>query len=537
MKENDRINNKLIKEYFGKFRKITFTSVKKFGELYYDEFIKLNKILNDEPCWESIQNVIIGIIFDKSLKQCKTCGKTISFSKWNNDYCSTKCTNNDPEVRKKIKETCLEKYGVENAAKSKQFKEKSKQTCLEKYGVENAAKFDKFKEKSKQTCLKKYGVEFTTQTKQMKEKSKQTCLEKYGMEHYTNIDKQINTTYEKSFEKFLNFIDIEPLFSFEDYTGINYKKFYKWKCKKCGNIFEDHMHSHYPRCIKCNPKHQSFSMQEKLIVDYIKSIYNDEIIENDRNLINPYELDIVIPKLKVAFEYNGNFWHSTSSPGFVKNKDRDFLKCKMCEEIGYHLIQIKEHDWIYKNEIIKNNLKTLLNQDIIDNNDYLIREITKSEFKVISEKYLIFNDASSIKIGCFNNNELISCITFAKNKSDYKLVNIIGNNLNIKIFNEILNYFEKTYNVKSLIATIDRNNIFLNIFNSLNFKKIDETKQKYYYFKNDGTLYSKDKCRFHKLKYILDNFDEKLSESENMANNGFLKLFNNGYITFNRINI
>ena len=42
---------------------------------------------------------------------------------------------------------------------------------------------------------------------------------------------KINSTFEKSFKKFLNFENVEPLFSLEEYTGINYKKLYKWKCK------------------------------------------------------------------------------------------------------------------------------------------------------------------------------------------------------------------------------------------------------------------------------------------------------------------
>ena len=40
----------------------------------------------------------------------------------------------------KTKNTCLEKYGVDNPMKLNIVKEKSKQTCLEKYGVDNIFK-------------------------------------------------------------------------------------------------------------------------------------------------------------------------------------------------------------------------------------------------------------------------------------------------------------------------------------------------------------------------------------------------------------
>ena len=533
------MNRNLIKDYFKNFKKITFTSVKKFKEQYNNEYYELEEVLKNQPKWVSIQNVIIGIIENKTLKKCKTCGTIIPFSKWDSDYCCIKCVNNDPNIKMKIKNTCLEKYGVENAAKSKIIKEKSKQTCLEKYGVENAAKSKIIKEKSRQTCLEKYGVEFTTQTIIMKEKSKQTCLEKYGVEHYTNIPKQINSTFEKSFKKFLNFENVEPLFSLEEYTGINYKKLYKWKCKKCGNIFEDHMHSHMPRCQICYPKTNNYSNQEKDVLSFIKSIYKGKIIENDRNLIKPFELDIVIPELKLAFEYNGDFWHSTSSPGYFKNKNRDFEKMKLCERLGFQLIQIKEHDWMYKNEIVKNNLRILLDTKLVNiiDEDLIIKKLDNDTFKEFSKNYLLNSDRSSIKIGCYYNNDLISCITFEKNKKYYKICNIISSIINLTIFEKILSYFEKEYNTTSIKAVIDKNNIFLTLFEKIGFDKIGELKPQFYFYKNDNNiLYTENQCR--NLKKILkDNYDPNISTSENMANNGFLKLFNNGYSIFNRINI
>ena len=48
------------------------------------------------------------------------------------------------------------------------------------------------------------------------------------------------------------------------------------------------------------------------MLDVIKSLYSGEIVENCRNIIKPYELDIYIPKKKIAIEYNGIYWHSTA---------------------------------------------------------------------------------------------------------------------------------------------------------------------------------------------------------------------------------
>ena len=99
------------------------------------------------------------------------------------------------------KNTCLERYGVENPLQNKKIKEKQKNTCLERYGVENPMQNEEIKEKLKNTCLEKYGVEYSSQNEEIKEKRKNTCLERYGVECSLWDDKihqkTINTCLEK----------------------------------------------------------------------------------------------------------------------------------------------------------------------------------------------------------------------------------------------------------------------------------------------------------------------------------------------------
>ena len=85
-------------------------------------------------------------------------------------------------VKDKIKEICIEKYGVENASQNKDVREKYKQTCLEKYGVEHISQTDNYKQKYKTTIMKKYGVENISQNESIKKKKVDTCLKNYGVE-------------------------------------------------------------------------------------------------------------------------------------------------------------------------------------------------------------------------------------------------------------------------------------------------------------------------------------------------------------------
>ena len=116
---------------------------------------------------------------NNSVPICKICNKEgIYFTSGKlRDCCSNKCQLKYKIV--KVKQTNLEKYGVENVSQLKETQDKIKKNNLEKYGVEHVLQSNIINEKSKQTCIEKYGsIYFNNRTK-----SKQTCIEKYGVEY------------------------------------------------------------------------------------------------------------------------------------------------------------------------------------------------------------------------------------------------------------------------------------------------------------------------------------------------------------------
>lgn len=84
------------------------------------------------------------------------------------------------EVRAKIKQSFIEKYGVDHPTKTKEVKEKRVKTFIEKFGVENPFQSEPVKEKIKSSNRKKYGTNYPMQDLDIKNKSIETCLEKYG---------------------------------------------------------------------------------------------------------------------------------------------------------------------------------------------------------------------------------------------------------------------------------------------------------------------------------------------------------------------
>lgn len=112
-----------------------------------------------------------------------------------------KSSAQNEEVRKKYTNTLLEKYGVDSYFKSDDFKKKSRESNLEKYGEEHFAKTEEYKEKTKKTNLDRYGSEWYTKTEEYKEKSKQTNLERYGVEHLSKSSEYKESIINKNLEK------------------------------------------------------------------------------------------------------------------------------------------------------------------------------------------------------------------------------------------------------------------------------------------------------------------------------------------------
>ena len=180
-----------------------------------------------------------------------------------------------------------------------------------------------------------------------------------------------NTFYEKTLVKYQQ-INQNIL----DYDGENFT----YKCPVCGEtsnfdlqFLRKRLKYNLDLCVNCEPKHGVSSL-EKNMVNYIKEIYQGTILENDKIIIAPKELDIVLPDLKLAFEFDGVYWHMDSriyeATDLNKKKNMtakevweyDNQKIKLCEDVGYKLIRIKELDWLNDNINTKNFIKNLINE-------------------------------------------------------------------------------------------------------------------------------------------------------------------------------
>jgi len=94
------------------------------------------------------------------------------------------------------------------------------------------------------------------------------------------------------------------------------------------------------------------SSAEKEILEHIQTLYSDiRILENDRRVLYPQEIDIYLPDFNIGIEYNGLYWHSNEK-GKTESYHTD--KVSRCEEQGIHLINIFEDVYLgHTDEVLK----------------------------------------------------------------------------------------------------------------------------------------------------------------------------------------
>lgn len=285
-----------------------------------------------------------------------------------------------------------------------------------------------------------------------------------------------------------------------------------------------------PKCV------QPFSKSEVEILNFIKSIVGAEnVVEHNRTVLKGKELDIFIPSLKIAVEYNGLYWHN-------KDKDYHFSKTIECEKQGIRLIQIFEDEYLQHKDIVMEKLRHLMGHASYEEK-IMGRKCTVSKISMEIAKDFLSNNhiqgfaAGTIHLGAKYNDRLVAVMSFKKEGDEWELVrfasksNILCQGVGGKMFS----YFVKEYNplqVKSFADrrwSIDGNNLYTKI--GFEFDGYVPPDYKYY-SPFDGTI------RQHKFGFRKQTLHKKyglpleMTESEMTAKLGYAKIYDCGLIRY-----
>lgn len=204
-------------------------------------------------------------------------------------------------------------------------------------------------------------------------------------------------------------------------------------CNNCNEYFEQVPYYHLGGngCQKCLSK--GYSKEEKQVVEWLKTVYSGEIVENSRSIIGPKELDIYIPEKRFAIEYNGLYWHS----GDKIDKKAHLNKTLACKEKDIKLFHIFSDEWRDKSDIVKSMIKYRLG--MVDRKvparkcviEVLDRKVGSQFF---TDTHISGDNRASIYIGLKYGDEVVSVISLKK-----PIQKKYGNVLEIARFSNALN--------------------------------------------------------------------------------------------------
>jgi len=275
---------------------------------------------------------------------------------------------------------------------------------------------------------------------------------------------------------------------------------------------------------------------EKELSKFINSIYDGKIIDSYRDGL---EIDVYLPDLKLGFEFNGLYYHSSE----FKEKNYHLNKTKHFGERGIRIIHIWEDDWKNRRDIVKSQITNLLG--LTSNKIFArrceVREISDSKLarKFLDENHIQGFVNSRKKVGLYYDDELVSIMTFDDNEGRKKM-ELGGWNLsrfcNKRDYNvigsasKLLNYFIKKYSPKRVISYADKDWSIGDLYFKLGFISLGDLEVDYKYVVDGNRVHKSrfKKSRFEKMGYDISQKTEfQLIEDVNI-----IKIYNCGKIKF-----
>lgn len=426
-----------------------------FEKHFPDDFVEINK-LPPKKFQEKLYWYVHGLT---NYPTCPVCGKIptfICFSQGYRAYCSRKCLNSDPNKKQRTKDTCISRYGGVAPACSTTVRAKTQRTCQERYGVNWATSSETIRKKIRSTFQKKYGVDSAGMIPEVHEKSKTTCIERYG-----GVGMASPELCEKSRQTRLG---------------------------RYNNIY----YSNTQQSVQ--PSHSTGTTIELFVRNVLDGI-NVEY-ETNKGIFDGQHADIWIPSKNIAIECNGTYYHSTllKSPLYHINKVKN-ARSKGIKLLTFWSDQIHNHP-----EIVASMIRTKMGytKQSIGARKCKVKQVPA----VLANKFLENNHIqgitpSSVKLGLYFEDQLVSLMTFtknaacqgSKNKSPNEWVlNRFCNKIDTRVIGgagKLLNYFIKTY-VPDSIVSFSHNDISNGeLYKKLGFTTNGKINTSYYYIKGN----------------------------------------------------
>jgi hypothetical protein len=414
--------------------------------------------------------------------KCKTCASDVTFDLKKNSYrlfCSTKCSRLDSTSNDKRKATCLQKYGVDNPAKSATVQQKMQATLQLNYGdnITNPSQVSSIVDQKMERYLLKTGYSHWSKNPEYQEAKKQKCVDLYGVV-------SINQSH----------ISPEVIQVLNDRAAIHHLWDQYRSTERIAEELAVSQHRVYLACRDFEVDLKTrISYPELALVELITNETSLTIVRNSRSIIAPMELDIYLPDIKVAIEFCGLYWHCES-----KRPDRHYHqnKLKACEEQGIRLVTIFGDEWFKNRKICENRLRHILK---IGNSSFgarncKVREITSSvavEFQ--NSTHIQGGLKSKHNYGAYHNDTLVAVMSFSPLRKSlghkieegaYELTRFSSESAIPGLASKMLSKFKKEFEPERIISYCDLRWGTGIVYEKMGFSLKTTTSPGYWYVEN-----------------------------------------------------
>ena len=330
-------------------------------------------------------------------------------------------------------------------------------------------------------------------------------------------------------------------------VGHGSKKSYWWKCAKDSShewfAVVDNRTRNNSGCPQCWAL-TFVSQGEQAIYDYIVSIVPDAaVLQSNRSIIPPYELDIYVPDKGFAVEFNGVYYHSES---MGKDKDYHFRKYDECRKRGIHLFTIWEDDWVEKQTLIKKMLAHHLGANNASSVFARKTVFDKVNDSAAAERFMESNHlqgfhgtSSYYGLRDKRSGEWVSMMSVARRRSGSRMeVSRFASSCTVpggfsKLLTNILR-LEKYRTVEKVISYSHNDHSWGEVYQKNGFTKVHDGSPGYFYVVNGK--------REHRLNYSPKRFREReelffeegMTERELAELNGLSRIWDSGSALWER---
>ena len=410
-------------------------------------------------------------------------------------------------------------------------------TIQEKYGVDSISSCDSVKDKKLTTLMLKYGVDNPSKIPGVREKAAQTMLTRYAVDYVSSQARTVKHNYINSLG-----IDCTP----EQANSITIGNLYRPISKelieaKLGlremtldMLKKDYVHF-YPVAHQYGlMKSKAVSTPAKVVCEWLDEI-GVKYQTNNRKIIAPQELDIVIPEHNIAIEVNGYYWHDAFKTGKTNYHAE---KTTSASQNGYQLLHFWDFEINERPELVKSIILSKLGHTskIMARKCKIVSVPVDNQKDFFNTNHLSGYASSKICYGLLHDNEIIMMMSFSKyrfkNTDSWEIIRIasIHNVTVVGGVSKLLSHFINKHLPTSILSYADRRISNGNVYRRLGFKYIKTTPFGYGYYLPKTGMLSRQSMMKHKL--VEAGYDKSKTESEIVKDIGFHKLCDAGHMLF-----